>query len=74
MTDTKQVDDIPLRIEGVDDSKISDSQTVTIVALQPMVRKLFQPQSHLVNLHFDASADMRRQFGKSGIKRGVTDL
>jgi len=74
VSDAEQVDDVSFRVEGVDDSIIAHSQPETVVSFQAMMRKGFEPQSHLVNLRFDARANFRREFEESGIEDGVTNL
>src|ERR1039458_10422275 len=74
MADAQQVDDVSLRVEGVDDAIISHPQPVTVMPFQAVMRKRFQPQSHLINFGFDARPDFRRQFQKDGVKGGVTNL
>jgi hypothetical protein len=62
-------DDILLRIEGVNDPIITHSQPIAVMPFQTMMRKNFEPQSHLVNLRFDARPDIGRQLEESGIAR-----
>jgi len=68
------MNDVLFHIESVKDPIISDPQPMAVVSFQAMMRKSFEPQSHLVNLRFDARADIGRQFEESGIERGVANL
>ena len=70
----QQVDDVLSRIVGVDNPIIFHPQPVAVVSFQAMMRKSLEPQSHLINLRFNARANLRRQFEKSGIEGGVIDL
>ena len=54
----QQVDHVPLRVEGVDDSIITHAQPKTSMPLQAVMRKGFQPESHVINLHFEARPDL----------------
>jgi len=74
MADTKQMDDVPFRIKGVNYPVITDPQSVAVVPFQSLVWKSFEPQSHLVNLRFNASAHLRRQLEESSVKWGIADL
>ena len=70
----QQVDHVPLRVEGVDDSIIPHAQPKTIMPLQAVMRKGFEPESQVINLRFEARPDLGREFEEGRVETGVVDL
>ena len=64
----------PRRVECVDDSVIARAQAKTVVPLQAVVRKSFEPKPQVINLGLDARLDFGREFEKGGVKTGVANL
>jgi hypothetical protein len=74
MAHRKEINRILRNIESVDYAVIAHSQTITVAAGQPVMRKRSQPQSHLVNLSLNPRLNGRWKLEEASIKACVKDL
>ena len=64
VADVMQINPAEFQIEFVEHTVVANAEFEFRPPLQPFVRKIFQPRSHLVNLALNGFADTSRQIVK----------